>query len=103
MDLRQEDALSCILFNIALEKVIKDSMIETKGTIYNKTIHIFAYAYIVLVRRTTGMLKEAIINHSKAVKEWTLQSIREKLNIRTQTKGNLLHEHLKLMNMNLKG
>jgi sorting nexin-29 len=38
--LRQEDTLSCILFNVALEKVVRDSSIETKGTIYNKTIQI---------------------------------------------------------------
>jgi len=36
--LRQEDTLSCILFNLALEKVIKDSEIETKGTIFIKDI-----------------------------------------------------------------
>ena len=34
--LRQEDNLSCILFNLELEKVIKDSETETKGTIYKK-------------------------------------------------------------------
>jgi hypothetical protein len=32
--LRQGDPLSCILFNLALEKVVRDSRIETKGTIY---------------------------------------------------------------------
>ena len=32
--LRQEDALSCILFNLALEEVIKDLEIKSKGTIY---------------------------------------------------------------------
>ena len=34
--LRQEDTLSCILFNLAFKKVIKDSEIETKGTIYEE-------------------------------------------------------------------
>jgi hypothetical protein len=72
MGLRQEDVLSCILFNIALEKVVEDSVIGTKGTTYNKKIHILAYAYNVLVGRTTGVLKEAIINLSKAVKEMGL-------------------------------
>jgi sorting nexin-29 len=33
MGLRQGDALSCILFNLALEKVVRDSEIETKETI----------------------------------------------------------------------
>ena len=34
--LRQEDTLSCILFNLAFEKVIKDSETETKGSIYKE-------------------------------------------------------------------
>jgi hypothetical protein len=34
--LRQEDTPTCILFNLALEKVMKDSEIEIKGTIYKK-------------------------------------------------------------------
>jgi hypothetical protein len=37
--LRQEDTLPCILLNLALQKVIKDSEIETKGTIYRKYPH----------------------------------------------------------------
>jgi sorting nexin-29 len=44
MDLRHGDVLSCILFNIALEKVVRDSGIETKRTAYNKTILILALA-----------------------------------------------------------
>jgi sorting nexin-29 len=66
----QGHALSCILFNIALEKVVRDLGIETKGTIYNITTQIPAYASVtVLVVRTTSVLKEGIINLSKAVKE----------------------------------
>ena len=36
--------VSCILFNLALEKAIKDLEIETKGTVYNKTNQTLAYA-----------------------------------------------------------
>jgi hypothetical protein len=43
MDLRQGDALSCILFNSALKKVVRDSGTETEGTVYNITIQIVAY------------------------------------------------------------
>jgi hypothetical protein len=61
------------LFNIELEKVVSYSGIETTGTINNKTIQILAYADdIVLVGRTTGVLKEAIINLSKEAKEMVL-------------------------------
>jgi sorting nexin-29 len=34
--------VSCILFNIALEKVVRDSEIETKGTVYDKSTQILA-------------------------------------------------------------
>jgi hypothetical protein len=40
--------------------VFRDLGIETKGTIYNKTIQILTYADIVLVGRTTGVLKEQL-------------------------------------------
>jgi sorting nexin-29 len=57
--LRLEDALSCILFNLALEKVIRNSEIETKGTTHNKSPQILAYTDdIVTVRRSTEALKE---------------------------------------------
>jgi sorting nexin-29 len=70
MGLRQGDTLSYILFNLALEKAVRDSGIETNGTIYNKTMQILECAeYIDLKGRTTGVLKEAIINLSKAAKE----------------------------------
>ena len=34
--LQQGDSLSCLLFNLALEKVIRDSQINIRGTILNK-------------------------------------------------------------------
>jgi sorting nexin-29 len=59
--LMQQNALLCILFNLALEKVVRDSGIEAEGATYNKTIQILAYVdHIVLVGRSTGVLKEAI-------------------------------------------
>ena len=33
---RQGDALACLLFNLALEKVIQNAGIEKRGTIYHK-------------------------------------------------------------------
>jgi hypothetical protein len=50
--------------------VVRDLVIETKGTIYNITIQILAYVgNIVLVGKITGVLKEAIINLSIEAKE----------------------------------
>ena len=35
-NLRQRDGLVCLLFNLALERAIRDSKVETTGTIFNK-------------------------------------------------------------------
>jgi hypothetical protein len=48
--LKQGDTFSYILFNIPLEKVVRDSMIETKGALYNKTILILAHAGHIVLR-----------------------------------------------------
>jgi sorting nexin-29 len=40
----QGDALACLLFNIRLEKVIRDAKINTRGSIFFKSVQIFAYA-----------------------------------------------------------
>jgi sorting nexin-29 len=65
--LRQGDALSCTRFNLALEKVVRDSEIETDGTTYNKGTQILAYADdIVIVGRSTDALKETIKKLMKA-------------------------------------
>jgi len=41
---RQGDALACLLFNTASEKVIRDAAVNTRGTIFYKPIQILAYA-----------------------------------------------------------
>ena len=47
--LRQDDALSCLFFNIALEKVIRDAMIATNDTIRNKSIQILTMQAILIL------------------------------------------------------
>ena len=42
--LRSGDGLACLLLNLALEKAIRDSRVETTGTIFYKTTQILAYA-----------------------------------------------------------
>jgi hypothetical protein len=60
----------CRVVPITLLTLSIDSGTEIKGIIYNNTSQILAFADdIVLVWRTTGVLKEAIINLSKAAKE----------------------------------
>ena len=41
---RQGDALACLLFIIALEKVIRDATVNIRGTIFYKSVQILAYA-----------------------------------------------------------
>jgi sorting nexin-29 len=41
---RQGDALACLLFNIALEKVIRDAAVNIRCTIFYKSVQILAYA-----------------------------------------------------------
>jgi hypothetical protein len=39
LTLKKQDApLACLLFNISLEKVIRDAEVETRGTIFNKSV-----------------------------------------------------------------
>jgi hypothetical protein len=40
---RQRDSLAYLLFNIALEKVVKDAGINTRGTIFYKSVQILAF------------------------------------------------------------
>jgi sorting nexin-29 len=42
--IRQGDALVCLLFNIALEKVIRDANINIRGNIFYRSVQIHAYA-----------------------------------------------------------
>jgi sorting nexin-29 len=73
---------------MALEKVVRDSGIETKSTICNKTTEILAYANdVVLVGRTIGVLKEAIINLSKVAKKMGLTINLQKLNTGSNKKA----------------
>jgi sorting nexin-29 len=43
-ELRQGDALSCMLFNIALEKAVRVAGLDIRGTILHKSVQILAYA-----------------------------------------------------------
>lgn len=42
--LRQGDPLSTLLFNIALEKAVRDSDVDTRGTIFSRAQQLLAYA-----------------------------------------------------------
>jgi hypothetical protein len=58
--IRQGDALTCLLFNIALEKIVRDAALNMRGTIFYKSIQILAYADdIDIIGRTQSAMIEA--------------------------------------------
>ncbi|CAK1585329.1 unnamed protein product [Parnassius mnemosyne] len=72
--LRQGDALSCLLFNIALDKCIRDSKIETKGTIYHKSVQILGYADdFDVIGRSLPAMESAYLALEKSAAEAGLQ------------------------------
>jgi sorting nexin-29 len=77
--LRQGDTLACLLFNIALEKIIRDADINTRGTIFYKSVQILAYAddIDIIARKETAM-KEAFTNLERAAKKMHLSIDQEK-------------------------
>jgi hypothetical protein len=60
--LRQGDSLSCYLFNVALERVIRDAKLDIRGNIYTRPVPIMAYADdLVIVGRTIQSRKETFM------------------------------------------
>jgi hypothetical protein len=66
--LRQGDALTCLLFNVALEKAIRDSRIDVDGIIYHKSVQILAYANDIDIIGSEA-LREAFLSLEAAAKE----------------------------------
>jgi hypothetical protein len=58
--LRQGDTLACILFNIALEEIIREASINQRGNIFYKSVQILTYADdIDITSRSSKSLQEA--------------------------------------------
>jgi len=96
---RQGDALACLLFTIALEKVIQDSGIQTRGAIFLKTVHILAYADdIDLMARTIPGLNEAFLNLEKSARNMGLVINQEKTVYMCSGKDATLHQDLAIGN-----
>jgi sorting nexin-29 len=84
---RQEDALACLLFNTALEKVIRDTAVNTRGTIFYKSVQILAYADdIDIIGRTQLAMIEAFTTLEKAAKDMNLFINQEKTKYMPATK-----------------
>jgi sorting nexin-29 len=71
--LRQLDALTCLLFNIALEKLIRDANINSRGTIFYKSVRTNPYAYdIIIIARTETAAKKMLSNINKEKTKYML-------------------------------
>ena len=71
--IRQGDALACLLFNVALEKVVRDATLNIRGTIFYKSVQILAYADdIDIIGRTQSQMIEAFNSLEKAAKDMNL-------------------------------
>ena len=67
--LRQGDALSCTLFNIVLEGVIRRAGIRTEGTIFNKSTQYVGYADdINMIGRSHRYVEESLQNFDREAK-----------------------------------
>ena len=79
---QQGDALACLLFNIALDKVIRDAPINTRGTIFYRSVQILANAdNIDIIGRTQAAMIEAFTSLEKAAKGINLFIIKKRPNI----------------------
>ena len=71
--------MACLLFNIALEKVIRDAAVNIRGTIFYKSVQILAYADdIDIIGRLQSAMIEAFTSLEKAAKDMNLFSNQEK-------------------------
>ena len=59
--LRQGDSLSTLLFNLCMEKIIRNVRINPGGTIYNRTRQCLAYVDdVVILGRSEGYIKKTL-------------------------------------------
>jgi hypothetical protein len=85
---RQGDSLACLLFNTALEKVVRDVGINRRGTILYKSVQILAFADdIDIIGRTQKSMREAFLNLERAAKKMNLQINQNKTKYMPVTKN----------------
>jgi hypothetical protein len=90
--IRQGDALACLLFNVALEKVVRDAALNIRGTIFYKSVQILAYADdIDIIGRTQSAMIEAFNSLEKAAKDMNLLINQDKTKYMPVTKRSHIH------------
>ena len=66
------DSMACLLFNIALQKVVRNAGIQTSGTIFYKSVHLLTYADDIdtdIIARSIAALKGAFLSLERAAGE----------------------------------
>jgi spore maturation protein CgeB len=54
--------MTCLFFNNVLDKSVRETDIQTNGTVFHKIVQLLAYAnYIDLIARSQPSLKEAFL------------------------------------------
>jgi hypothetical protein len=77
--LRQGDVLLCLLFNLALQEVIAETSLDTRGTILHKPLQILAYADdVATIGRYERTVKESYVKLKKAAPQMGLTINEEK-------------------------
>jgi hypothetical protein len=85
---QQGAALACLMFNIALERVIRDAAVNIRGTIFYKSVQILAYAAdIDIIGRTQAAMIEVFTSLDKAAKGMNLFINQEKTKYMPVTKN----------------
>jgi hypothetical protein len=78
--LRQGNSLSWYLFNLVLEKVIRDAKLDIRGNICTRTVQILAYADdLVIVERTIQTMKESFMALETSARKMGLAVNEEKM------------------------
>jgi endonuclease/exonuclease/phosphatase family metal-dependent hydrolase/ribosomal protein S28E/S33 len=87
--LKQGDGLAPILFNLALEYVIRRIPVDTKGTLLFKSTQVVAYADdINIMARSLVGAKEVLVNLDSSAREVGLRINENKTKVMTQTRRN---------------
>ncbi|KAJ4451075.1 hypothetical protein ANN_02513 [Periplaneta americana] len=87
---RQGDTLACLLFNVTLEKVVRDANLLSRGTIFYRSVQILAYADdIDIVARSRRAMEDTFWNIEKAGRNMGLTINQSKTKYMACGKANL--------------
>jgi len=90
-----------LLFNLALEKVVRNAGIQTSGTIFYKSVQLLAYAEdIDVIARSRAALKEAFLSLERAAGEMGLRINEKKIKYLATRESKNQQMHFQIKNFN---